>query len=185
METNETMETIIIIVFITIFVALVAYIIASSMMAVKQKKARLPKVETGHIIYGNEEGNPVPIDKILFAGKKFAAGKKKYNSSDYILARADGVSMKKKGINNGDIVYARKFDASFGKDQIKPNDILLILLNDERYKGYKIRVCRRRNPEDENDLETFYYDSDGNERTSSKNHRLDLVQGVVKYKYSE
>jgi hypothetical protein len=180
------MEIIISTIFGIIFVTLVVYIIVSSAMVKQRKSSLLPKVETGHIVYESEqEGNPAPVDKILFSGKKFVVKGKKYNSSDYILARADGVSMKKKGISSGDIVYAKKFDASFGKDQIKPNDVLLILLNDERYKGYKIRVCRGRNPKDENDLETFYYDSDGNERVSSKNHRLDLVQGVVKYKYSE
>jgi hypothetical protein len=61
----------------------------------------------------------------------------------------------------------------------------LILLNDERYKGYKIRVYKRHNPDDERELETFYYDSEGNERSSSRNHRIELVQRIVKYKYSE
>ncbi|MDR1023403.1 MAG: hypothetical protein LBL94_09070 [Prevotellaceae bacterium] len=178
----DAMEIIISVIFVTIFVALIVYIIVSSLT----KKDSLPKVETGRIMYeSGQEGNPIPVDKILFSKKKFVVQGKKYNSSDYILARADGVSMKKKGINSGDIVYAKKFDASFGRDQIKPNDVLLILLNDERYKGYKIRVYKRHNPKDKNDLETFYYDSDGNERVSSKNHRLDLVQGVIKYKYSE
>jgi hypothetical protein len=179
----DSMEIIITIVFIAIFVALVTYIIVSSMTT---KPVKLPKVETGHIIYDSfAEGNPIPVDKILAAGKKFVVDGKKYDTLDYILARADGVSMKKRGINNGDIVYAKKFDDVFRKDQIKPNDILLILLNDERYKGYKIRVCKGRNPNDERELETFYYDSDGNERLSSKNHRIELVQGVIKYKYSD
>jgi hypothetical protein len=180
---DDTMENIITIIFIVIFVALVVYIVVSSIRA---QRSRLPKVETGHIVEKNLiQSNPVAIDKILLSGKKFVVKGKKYNASDYILLRADGSSMKRRGINNGDIIYAKKFDESFGKDRIQPDDILLIYLNDERYKGYKVRVLRKRNPNDENDMETYYYDSDGNERTSSKNHRLDLVQGVVKYKYSE
>ncbi|MDR3187742.1 MAG: hypothetical protein LBT94_00965 [Prevotellaceae bacterium] len=146
----------------------------------------MPKVETGHIVGANDiESNPVAIDKILLRGKKFVAKGKRYDASGYILVRADGNSMKRRGINNGDIVYARKFDETFGKENIQPNDILLIYLNDERYKGYKIRVCRGYNPKDKKELETYYYDGDGNERTSSKNHKLELVQGIVKYKYSE
>jgi hypothetical protein len=61
----------------------------------------------------------------LRRGKKFVAQGKKHDTSGYILARADGSSMKKKGINSGDVVYAKKFDDVFRKDQIKPNDILL------------------------------------------------------------
>ncbi|MDR0415467.1 MAG: hypothetical protein LBH84_08670 [Prevotellaceae bacterium] len=145
----------------------------------------MPKVETGYIVNESEEGNPISVDKILLAGKRFVVKGKKYDSADYILARADGASMKKRGIRNGDIVYAKRFNDTFGKDQIKPGDILLILLNDEQYKGYKVRVCRRYNPNNANELETFYYDDDGNERISSKNHRIDLVQGIIKYKYSD
>lgn len=180
----DTIESVITTVFIVIFVTLIAYIIVSSVRA--QKALRLPKVETGRIILASSiKSNPVAIDKIFAQGKKFAVKGKKYDASAYILVRADGSSMKSRGINNGDIVYAKKFDDSFGKDQIQPNDILLIRLDDERYKGYKIRVFKKYNPTDAEDLETFYYDSDGNERISSKNHRLELVQGVVKYKYSE
>jgi hypothetical protein len=178
------MEITIIAIFCTVFVALVVYIIVSSMTA-KPKTLGLPKVETGRIVYSVAEGSPIPINKILASGKKFVVQGKKHDTSGYILARANGNSMKKKGINNGDIVYAKKFDDVFRKDQIKPNDILLVLLNDERYKGYKLRVYKRRNPDDERELEMFYYDSEGNERSSSKNHRIELVQGIVKYKYSE
>ncbi|MDR3366646.1 MAG: hypothetical protein LBO71_06745 [Prevotellaceae bacterium] len=183
MET-ETIEDIITIVFIVVFVALVIYIIVSSMRA--QKTPRLPKVETGHIVEPSlAKSNPIAIDKVLSFGKKFVVKGKKYDASSYILVRADGSSMKRRGINNGDIVYARKFDSAFGKENIQPDDILLIYLNDDRYQGYKIRVCRKYNHGTTNELETYYYDSDGNERVSSKPHRLDLVQGIVKYKYSE
>jgi hypothetical protein len=180
----DTIESVITIVFIVIFAALITYIIVSSVRA--QKAPRLPKVETGHIIEENSiKSNPVAVDKILLQGKKFVVRGKKYDASGYILVRADGSSMKRRGINNGDIVYAKKFDDTFKKDQIQPDDILLIHLNDERYKGYKIRVFRKYNSANADELETYYYDSEGDERTSSKNHRLELVQGVVKYKYRE
>jgi hypothetical protein len=175
-------ESIITIVFIVIFVALVTYIVVSSMRL--QKMPRLPKVETGHIVY-SDKNNPVAVDKILSYGKKFVVKGKKYDASSYILVRADGASMKRRGINNGDIIYARKFDESFGKENIQPDDILLIYLNDERYKGYKVRVCKRYNPNNKDELETYYYDNEENERVSSKNHKLEFVQGIVKYKYSE
>jgi hypothetical protein len=181
---KETIESIITIVFIVVFAALIIYIIVSSVRA--QRAPRLPKVETGHIVEPTlTKNNPIAIDKVLSFGKKFVVKGKKYDASSYILVRADGSSMKRRGINNGDIVYARKFDSSFGKENIQPDDVLLIYLNDDRYQGYKIRVCRRYNPENAAELETYYYDSDGNERISSKPHRLDLVQGIVKYKYSE
>ena len=180
----EPIEAIITIVFIVIFLILVVYIIVSSIRA--QKTPRLPKVETGHIIWETPvKSNPVAIDKILSGGKKFVARGKKYDASGYILVRADGSSMKRRGINNGDIVYARKFDDSFGKESIQPDDILLIHLDDERYKGYKIRVFKKYSPDNADELETYYYDSEGEERISSLNHRLELVKGVVKYKYSE
>lgn len=180
----EPIEAIITIIFIVVFVALSAYIIVSSVRA--QKSPRLPKVETGHIIWENSlKSNPVPIDKLLSQGKKFVVKGKKYDASAYIPVRADGSSMKRRGINNGDIVYAKKFDDSFGKNSIQPDDILLIYLNDERYKGYKIRVFKKYNPDNPEDLETYYYDSEGEERISSRNHRLELVKGIVKYKYSE
>ncbi|MDR0711116.1 MAG: hypothetical protein LBF67_02055 [Prevotellaceae bacterium] len=149
-----------------------------------QRVPRLPKVETGPII-SVDKNNPVAIDKILSYGKRFVVKGKKHDASHYILVRADGASMKRRGINNGDIIYARRFDESFGKDKIQPDDILLIYLDDDRYKGYKIRGCKKYNPNDESELETYYYDNDGNERVSSKNHKLEFVQGVVRYKYSE
>jgi hypothetical protein len=88
--------------------------------------------------------------------------------------------MRQRCICNGDIVFARKFDKTFTLDNICPGNILLLYLNDARYEGYKIRVFKQYSPDKE--LETFYYNPDGSERSSSKTHSLSRVVGVVQYK---
>jgi hypothetical protein len=170
---------IIAIVFLLIVLLFVIYVVMSSIQ--QQRMLNVQSVTTGEVIYSAPlNSNPIVVEKIILFGKKFIAAGKTCNSADYLRVRAEGNSMKKRGISNGDIVFARKFDDSFTRSQIRPQDILLVHLNDERYKGYKIRVFRQYSPT--NELETFYYNADGSERNSSQFHSLSRVVGVVQYK---
>jgi hypothetical protein len=170
---------IIAIIFLAIATLFFVYVVAKSVQ--QQKMLYVQNVTTGEVVYHAElDSNPVVVEKIILFGKKFVANGKTCNSSDYLRVRAEGSSMKKRGINHGDIVFARKFDDTFTRGDIRQHDILLLHLNDARYNGYKIRVFRDYTPQ--NELETFYYNSDGSEHNSSKPHSLSRVVGVVQYK---
>jgi hypothetical protein len=166
-------------VFLLIVLLFVVYVAITSIQ--QQRLLNVQSVTTGEVVYHTQhESNPVVVEKIILFGKKFVAGGSSHNSADYVRVRAEGNSMRKRGINNGDIVFARKFDSAFGRNQISSGDILLLHLNDARYNGYKIRVFRQSTPQ--NELETYYFNSDGSEHNSSQPHSLSRVVGVVRYK---
>lgn len=105
-------------------------------------------------------------------------------SSEYYKLEVNGSCMEARKIYNGNVIFVKKFNKNFTRDDIKPNDILLIYLNDERYKGYKLRVMKKLNEANTSEVVTFYYDPDGTEHFSSHNHKLSNVVGVLKYQYN-
>jgi hypothetical protein len=167
------------VIFLVVAMGFAIYVVITSIK--QQKMFKVQTVVTGQVFYHAEEySNPVRVDKVIRFGKKFIVGGETFNSSDFIQVRAGGYSMKRRGIVDGDIIYARKFDGNFTLNEIKEGDLLLIYLNDARYKGYKIRIFRKY--ADNNEIETYYYNKDGTERNSSHAHSSDRVAGVIKYK---
>ena len=65
-------------------------------------------------------------------------------------------------------------------DHIHPGDILYLKIQKDGKDYYKIRELDGVIPE-KKELVTHYYDPDGKKHPSSKNHTIDMVQGVVKY----
>ncbi|GHT17786.1 hypothetical protein AGMMS4956_21310 [Bacteroidia bacterium] len=178
-------ETIVVNIIIVIaFIILVVYVVRSTIY--RSRKNNLIKVETGRLAYKMRSANdPVPVDRLVHNGKQFIVNGKKHLTSNYILVRAEGAYMRDRGINDGDILYVRKFDEVFTREQIHPRDILLIYLNDKRYSGYKIRVFKQYNPEHPDEVETYYYNEDGTEHNSSKNHNVIDVKGIIKYRTTD
>ena len=95
-----------------------------------------------------------------------------------------GDCMKPRNIFNGDVIFIESFKENASDDDkfqiIKENDILLIYLDDKRFKGYKIRGFSKRN--EDGSLETFYYKEDGTTKISGHSHRLESIGGIVKRK---
>lgn len=89
-----------------------------------------------------------------------------------------GKCMKPKGINEGIIVDVRmlnKTERSHLKDNLSSGDIVLIYLNDRRFRGYKLRIIKEIR---QNDTITFYYNHES-EQKSSKLHLLKDIIGFV------
>lgn len=84
--------------------------------------------------------------------------------------------MSPKHIYHNDVVGVRMFNGTFTIEQVKEGDVLLIWLDDQNFKGYKIRI--KGNFDGTDAYETFYYE--GNKiKKSHKNHKISTIKGVV------
>lgn len=89
--------------------------------------------------------------------------------------------MVSRGITPGDVVGVRMFSDTFTLSDSKPDDIMLIHLNDARFRGHKIRVRGEWN-EPHHVCHTYYYR--GNSKVmSAKPHDCDSIKGVVEEVY--
>lgn len=99
-------------------------------------------------------------------------------SSDFLRIVIRGGCMAPRGILNGEewlaVPVNRKNDI---KSQIKEKDVLLLYIEDK--KIYKIRELREFLGDGM--LRTGYYNSDGTEHDSSREHSAEQVMGVVRY----
>ena len=103
--------------------------------------------------------------------------KKSINGISHLFRRfvVKGTCMEEKNINNGSIVNARIFNSTEEKLNLKNGDVVLIYLNDKKFRGYKLRCVKNVNLQD---VETFYYNK-GKEIPSSKPHKLDSIIGII------
>lgn len=85
--------------------------------------------------------------------------------------------MKPKGISNGDIIGIRMFDDNFRLDALEEGKILLIYLDNENFKGFKIRE-KGTQAMFGTAYDTYYYKR-GKKRKSSKPHAIETIKGVV------
>lgn len=86
-----------------------------------------------------------------------------------------------RGIKNGDRLLAQKINVFRSVyEQITSGDILWINIADTGKN--KIRIFESKN--DDGDLVTFYYDSNGCKKYSSKPHSISSVRGIVKFNLS-
>ena len=95
-------------------------------------------------------------------------------SLKYFVVRND--CMIPRHIYSGDVIGVQMFDNQFTIKDVKKDDILLIYLNDEDFKGRKIRVMK----EIEGNAFHTYYFRDGKPKDSKKLHAFDTILGVVR-----
>ena len=174
-----------------LFLLLVLFVLMSHLSYLKTKP-KLDEVEagseagsTGNMVMGQSRN--YKVKPLREQDKLFINGEQK-DISSYKQFIIKGNCMKARNIFEGDIILAELFDKNDEKlpnavkrEKIKENDILLIYLNDEKFRGHKIRVFSGyKNESDE--LNTFYYHSDGTIRNSKKQLKLEDVKGIVKIK---
>lgn len=131
----------------------------------------LPSVEAGPTIGVKHTGLQKTSKNLRSAYTKDVDGRI-YKYRRFII---QGICMTKKRLYPNDIISVRIF-SSEDKSSLKSNDIALIFLNDDRFRGYKIRIVENIQG---NEVKTFYYDEDGNKKPSSKSHSLDSILGIV------
>jgi hypothetical protein len=86
--------------------------------------------------------------------------------------------MQEKGISDGDIIGVRMFeDENSVLSLSKKDNILLIYINDERFKGYKIRE-QGDMTSDGLAFNTYHYKG-GTKSLSSRPHAIESIKGVV------
>ena len=147
-------------------------------------KPKLDEVEagpTGSMVMGqsrNYKVNPLRSqDKLLINGESQAF----INYKQFVVK---GSCMEVRNIFEGDVILVELFkEDALNQEKlqkIKKNDILLIHLNDEKFRGHKIRVSSEEKNNDE--LNTFYYNSDGSICNSNKPHKLEDIKGIVRMK---
>jgi hypothetical protein len=86
--------------------------------------------------------------------------------------------MQEKGISDGDIIGVRMFDDENSVLTLsKKDNILLIYINDERFKGYKIRE-QGDMTSDGLAFNTYHYKG-GTKSLSSRPHAIESIKGVV------
>ena len=99
-------------------------------------------------------------------------------SADYQRITVSGNCMVPRGILSGQDLLVEKIKD--GRDlSLKEGDILLIHVPDKNL--YKIRAYEEKTDENPNVYKTYYYDEAGEKKYSSKPHKKDYIQGVVRY----
>lgn len=87
-----------------------------------------------------------------------------------------GNCMISRNIKPNDIIKVKMFDKNFTSDSIVSGDIVLIFLNDKKFRGYKIREVEKVY---DKEAITFYYNAQGKKIQSSSPHSLEHIKGVV------
>lgn len=100
---------------------------------------------------------------------------KKTPGLDYFLFKNE--CMRPIGICPGDIIGVQPFSDDFTIDDVEEGDVLLIELNDEKFRGRKIRVMDHA---DGSAFSTYYYVGNNKRQVSSKLHSFDSIRGVVR-----
>lgn len=86
--------------------------------------------------------------------------------------------MRVKGISGGDVVGVRMFENGYEiSKKSKPGQILLIYLDDEHFKGFKIRE-QGEITDDGTSYNTYHYKG-GVQNKSSKPHSITSIKGIV------
>lgn len=101
------------------------------------------------------------------------------NTKSFHRLRINGNCMAPIDINNGDEWLATKFNRKKSlKSQVKVNDVLFIYLPDT--KRYKIRRVRKFI--DDKTVDTYSYNEDRTEHSSSRPHSTDTIKGILRYR---
>lgn len=101
------------------------------------------------------------------------------NTKDFIRIRINGNCMKPREILNGEEWLVEKWDNNTKSlnCNLHPRDIMLLYIEDKH--SYIIRELV--SIKEDNRLKTKRYNDDGSDRFSKNDHRLEQVQGIVRY----
>jgi len=145
------------------------------------KLSFLEVVDAGPVVYHvNKANTNIKIKPLTSHDCIYTKEGKRVNLYDFQQFAVIGECMRAEGIEEGNVVLVKKFGVKESKQNlIKPKDVLVIYLNDKRYKGYKVRVFE--DFDTDGSLKTFCYNEDGSLHNSSKNHQIDQVIGTVKF----
>ena len=123
----------------------------------RRRTMELMPVEAGPTADADEDFNtPVPV------------------RVQYFVVRND--CMKPLHISSGDIIGVQLFDGDFTIADVKQGDILLIHLDDNRFRGHKIRVADYV----QGDSFHTYYFVGRQPQDSSEPHAFSTIRGVVR-----
>lgn len=101
------------------------------------------------------------------------------NTRKYYRIRINGSCMTFQDINDGEQWLAKKVSQKKSlRSQVAEGDVLFIHLKDT--DRYKIRRVKRF--VDDDTVDTYSYDKEGNEKPSSKPHRKEVILGKVAYR---
>lgn len=133
----------------------------------KRKTVNLMLAEAGPTSDAKEEdfATPVPV----------RVGDMQMDASlEYFLVKNN--CMNPRHIYSDDVIGVQLFDDDFTLADVNQGDILLIYLDDDRFRGHKIRVMDY--PEG-NAFHTYYFIG-GKIQNSSEPHAFDTIRGVVR-----
>lgn len=132
----------------------------------RRRTMELMPVEAGPTADADEDFNtPVPV----------RVGDMQMDASlQYFVVRND--CMKPLHISSGDIIGVQLFDSDFTITDVKQGDILLIHLDDNRFRGHKIRVMDYV----QGDSFHTYYFVGRKPQDSSEPHAFSTIRGVVR-----
>lgn len=132
----------------------------------RRRTMELMPVEAGPTADADEDfTTPVPI----------RVGDMQMDASlQYFVVRND--CMKPLHISSGDIIGVQLFDGDFTITDVKQGDILLIHLDDNRFRGHKIRVMDYV----QGDSFHTYYFVGRKPQDSSEPHAFSTIRGVVR-----
>ena len=132
----------------------------------RRRTMELMPVEAGPTADADEDFNtPVPV----------RVGDMQMDASlQYFVVRND--CMKPLHISSGDIIGVQLFDSDFTITDVKQGDILLIHLDDNRFRGHKIRVADYV----QGDSFHTYYFVGRKPQDSSEPHAFSTIRGVVR-----
>lgn len=157
--------------FIIILVALiVAYWILNLIMH------RVPEVEAGPTMGLTSTGSQRVHGNVPSSYRKIESDGSVSIHRNFVVK---GKCMEPRGIKEGDVVDIMVFDkskrAELGK-LLEKDQIVLIYLNDRRFRGYKLRIV---NDVRDNDALTYYY-KDGEIQDSSCPHAFKDIIGILR-----
>ena len=174
---------------IILFILLGLFVLMSYLNSLKPK---LEEVEAGQTSENRIMGKSRKYNGIPLRPQDFVNGKP---SSFYKQFVVEGNCMAKRNIAHKDIILVELFKGDTSDEdklaKIKENDILLIYLDDidkinnKGFKGHKIRGFKGRVQNNTSQLDTFYYDENGEICYSTKPHKVKDVMGIVRMKLQQ
>lgn len=179
------MATLITIIVLFLILAIYAF---SSYIYNRQYFPVIEDVEAGPLDFiekQKEETEKDNLKPLMVKDEVLTTSKDIVKISDYKQFRVKGNCMRNRGIESGDIILAHIFKSDTEKEQLKKDDILLIYIDDERYRGYKIRIFDKYSELSKNLLKTYCYTDEGEIHYSKRDHNIKNVFGIVKMKITK
>lgn len=136
----------------------------------------LPEVEAGPTSGLSSTGSKRVKNKIPPVYKKTESDGSVSIYRNFIVR---GNCMNPKHIKDGDIVTVKVFNkknSSTIEDRLSPEDIVLIYLNDQNFRGYKLRIVKN---VCENEAMTYYFVGDTQKDSSNPHAFKDIIGKVI------